>query len=266
MTEKEEVELLIEELKKYDTTSGYKLEYDEVRRRLQDTADKLASIGEGSLEYLHLLLKHEETWSCLFALEILRKIKSEKSIPHLIEFIRNNEHGDYWESCEEAMYALSDIGAPAVEPLLKEVKAEFENREFYTFLVCALTRIKDERVYSFMVEVLRDCIKDPSKYERWFCLDLFVCEFPTQERKEVLPLLKELLTRGDLADCERVEVEDAIRLIENPEELKRQIEGKPVTGTARKKIGRNDPCPCGSGKKYKKCCLGKMFNQGRRGV
>lgn len=23
------------------------------------------------------------------------------------------------------------------------------------------------------------------------------------------------------------------------------------------KIGRNDPCPCGSGKKYKHCCLGK---------
>ncbi len=23
------------------------------------------------------------------------------------------------------------------------------------------------------------------------------------------------------------------------------------------KIGRNDPCPCGSGQKYKKCCLGK---------
>jgi methionyl aminopeptidase len=24
-----------------------------------------------------------------------------------------------------------------------------------------------------------------------------------------------------------------------------------------KKVGRNDPCPCGSGLKYKKCCLGK---------
>jgi uncharacterized protein len=23
------------------------------------------------------------------------------------------------------------------------------------------------------------------------------------------------------------------------------------------KTGRNDPCPCGSGRKYKKCCLGK---------
>jgi methionyl aminopeptidase len=26
------------------------------------------------------------------------------------------------------------------------------------------------------------------------------------------------------------------------------------------KIGRNDPCPCGSGRKYKKCCLGKEQN------
>ena len=28
----------------------------------------------------------------------------------------------------------------------------------------------------------------------------------------------------------------------------------------RQKVGRNDPCPCGSGKKYKKCCLGKDEN------
>jgi len=25
-------------------------------------------------------------------------------------------------------------------------------------------------------------------------------------------------------------------------------------GVKKEKIGRNDPCPCGSGKKYKKCC------------
>jgi len=23
---------------------------------------------------------------------------------------------------------------------------------------------------------------------------------------------------------------------------------------SRPKVGRNDPCPCGSGKKYKQCC------------
>ena len=28
----------------------------------------------------------------------------------------------------------------------------------------------------------------------------------------------------------------------------------PTPAKAEKKIGRNEPCPCGSGKKYKKCC------------
>ena len=29
---------------------------------------------------------------------------------------------------------------------------------------------------------------------------------------------------------------------------------KPRPVRVEQKIGRNDPCPCGSGKKYKKCC------------
>ncbi|OGN62055.1 MAG: hypothetical protein A3F40_03470 [Chlamydiae bacterium RIFCSPHIGHO2_12_FULL_27_8] len=27
------------------------------------------------------------------------------------------------------------------------------------------------------------------------------------------------------------------------------------------KVGRNDPCPCGSGKKFKKCCENKMIGK-----
>ncbi len=27
------------------------------------------------------------------------------------------------------------------------------------------------------------------------------------------------------------------------------------------KVGRNDPCPCGSGKKYKQCCMNKSQPQ-----
>ncbi len=33
------------------------------------------------------------------------------------------------------------------------------------------------------------------------------------------------------------------------------VQKKPVV--KKDKVGRNDPCPCGSGKKYKNCCLGK---------
>jgi len=31
----------------------------------------------------------------------------------------------------------------------------------------------------------------------------------------------------------------------------------PVTPASSAKVGRNEPCPCGSGKKYKRCCAGK---------
>jgi SEC-C motif-containing protein len=32
-------------------------------------------------------------------------------------------------------------------------------------------------------------------------------------------------------------------------------EGPPPVRSTSPKVGRNDPCPCGSGKKYKHCCL-----------
>ena len=70
--------------------------------------------------------------------------------------------------------------------------------------------------------------------------------------------------------------EDTSRLIltvqiKMNEEIEREQVANPTTaihgesdGTVKKrpvrkvsKIGRNDPCPCGSGKKYKTCCLGK---------
>lgn len=64
--------------------------------------------------------------------------------------------------------------------------------------------------------------------------------------------------------------EDTVRLAFNitvniqiqpktPKITKESTDGKPTAPkkagqVATKKIGRNDPCPCGSGKKYKKCC------------
>jgi len=61
--------------------------------------------------------------------------------------------------------------------------------------------------------------------------------------------------------------EDTVRFlyqVENPDKVQRKKVAQPIatntpetSGTVvrkTKKIGRNDPCPCGSGKKYKKCC------------
>ena len=37
-------------------------------------------------------------------------------------------------------------------------------------------------------------------------------------------------------------------------EAKREQTARPAKTGSQPKIGRNEPCPCGSGKKYKKCC------------
>ena len=41
-----------------------------------------------------------------------------------------------------------------------------------------------------------------------------------------------------------------------------QSEVKKVPIRKAKKVGPNDPCPCGSGKKYKKCCREKDIAAG----
>ncbi|MDR0952687.1 MAG: SEC-C domain-containing protein [Elusimicrobiota bacterium] len=41
---------------------------------------------------------------------------------------------------------------------------------------------------------------------------------------------------------------------EHEKELKEEQNGKVQTVVKGDEPGRNDPCPCGSGKKYKKCC------------
>lgn len=33
-----------------------------------------------------------------------------------------------------------------------------------------------------------------------------------------------------------------------------------------KQPGRNDPCPCGSGKKYKACCMKENLPQGKKKI
>ncbi len=64
----------------------------------------------------------------------------------------------------------------------------------------------------------------------------------------------------------QVVTQDAVEKFEQKEQKKEAevqknttaptLEKEPVKRTA-PKVGRNDPCPCGSGKKFKQCCMGK---------
>lgn len=78
-----------------------------------------------------------------------------------------------------------------------------------------------------------------------------------------LPDSKRTFTKEELIDNIRkplVDNEDTRGVIEKAKErfeIKNRTY-KESLKVKKKKIGRNEPCPCGSGKKYKKCCMGKQ--------
>ena len=46
--------------------------------------------------------------------------------------------------------------------------------------------------------------------------------------------------------------------LQSLEEILGEVSCQKPTVSVGIEIGRNDPCPCGSGKKYKKCCLNNV--------
>lgn len=83
-------------------------------------------------------------------------------------------------------------------------------------------------------------------------------QFDTMSEEELNPIL-ELLQGGDpdvIALKAGINKEQLFRM---RDDLLAQAERKrtELTDVPSEKIGRNEPCPCGSGKKYKHCCLEK---------
>ncbi len=64
---------------------------------------------------------------------------------------------------------------------------------------------------------------------------------------------------NDMTKAIQEETTGALFHVQVEQKIERE-EAPKITGTnkdaevEKTKIGRNDPCPCGSGKKYKNCC------------
>jgi uncharacterized protein YecA (UPF0149 family) len=66
-----------------------------------------------------------------------------------------------------------------------------------------------------------------------------------------IPPIDELAGPGETG--EPFDLDDAYAF-EQPARPPLPIYEKPVPVRVAPKVGRNEPCPCGSGKKFKKCC------------
>ena len=247
---------LVEELKQLDDEDGYNLNYDSALEKIHPLIDKVIEENV-PVELLHPLLNDEDTWSCVFALKALTGLRNKKSVGPLISFVIETNRIDFCDFGEEAMFALQAIGQAAVPQLISAVKKTFAEKKFMHYLVGAATEIKDTRVYNFMVKIVNEYLVNPEKYLGWFYIDSFMNGFIEQENKEALVLIRKVLDKEGHSRQEIIELEDIYEELEDPIGFKKRLE----EGIFMRKLGRNEPCHCGSGIKYKKCCLDKDIKE-----
>ncbi|MDY6821195.1 MAG: preprotein translocase subunit SecA [Deferribacterota bacterium] len=144
-----------------------------------------------------------------------------------------------------------------------KVKKELLGENYTKFLRFIMINILDSKWKDHLLSMdyLRDSVglrgygqKDPLIEYKKEAYALFT-EMMTRVREEIVSFLchVELRQESDIRLEERrrsyrEEKKDVFNTGQEKEEKK-----EPVRRRA-EKVGRNDPCPCGSGKKYKKCC------------
>jgi hypothetical protein len=189
----------------------------------------LEATGDVVTEYLSRILASV----CRGDVSLIKQLAENEAAD---EFVRN--------AALESLVCLVATGQMAREDVLVYYKSLFESNlpkqpsHFWDGLVSCCTDLYPEEVYPQIKQAFEEDLID-----EWV-IDLdFVDEHLALGREEVLSRLQD--------DRYRL-IEDMIGELESWAGFQPPIQQQPVV--KKKKIGRNEPCPCGSGKKYKKCC------------
>jgi hypothetical protein len=212
----------IDFLKSLDTEEFYNKDEDEVRRYAHNTIQELIQLGNHVTNELIELFHTEFTWSCFFALTVLRETKDPQAVPAIIDFLK--KESDDSMANEEAMFALQDIGDPSIIPLMEELEEAFNNKKYNSYLVGALTGIIGPAPYDFMVKITKDFIDKPWRYKGWFHIEDFTYNFVKQERQDAISLLKQVVEIKVIVGTEKRELEDTIKALEDPDSYEKEIQ------------------------------------------
>jgi hypothetical protein len=173
---------------------------------------------------------------------------------------------------------LSRFGSAGVDALLGLLERS-RNADERSRIIEALAQsdAKDERISTHLVRMLRE---DPgfaapllAQRGDWRAVPDLLRAFDTLSRRPVADCnicaaehlsaigRAVLALGGKLAEEHSSKIDEAFEhaepqwtVVEDDDWAERLASRTPAVRTARP--GRNDPCPCGSGKKYKRCCLG----------
>lgn len=188
-------------------------------------------------------------------------LEVKKAIPLLVKLLERQDEDLLIEEVQRALAAMqSDEVVKAIAPLIGD-------REKAITIICVLKQIKTP----LSEQTLLDAYPNMNNLEEQeFTLDALT----SQLSERAIPLIEQFLERDeyalvfDMGDMfyayyqalgkthplldtwyeENIERNTRFFHSKNPVTFKK---GDPVQVD---KIGRNEPCACGSGKKYKKCC------------
>jgi hypothetical protein len=201
------------------------------------------------------------TYNGILTVYMIGLMKIEKHIPLVASFLDRDDDILLEEVASALIGFQSDAVVDAVGPYLKKSNS-------IIFACSVIENIKSDQA----IQVLREAYQYSDELEDQ---DLLIEALCHQLSKEALPEISDHMKKeytSSLVDIEQVVYSYySILGVQHPElmdwklaALEREIEfrnaskqgGSPQNGPILKenKVGRNDPCPCGSGKKYKKCC------------
>ena len=238
--------------------------------------EQLLKLGADLYLYYYSFAEGEEDtsfYAVIHAWEALSELEIPEAKSLFVELLRyffeEEDEGDWMASMFRKLIVpfRADMFDESVSYILDENEHEWFRAEFINLLQSMLHNNEIERnTLSKVFEKLFKTCNNPIVN----ATAIAVCK--DEKLTEHYPQIKKLYEKkwvykaldGDLEDVELAfemrSERSTVRNLGLHDSLEESFETENLLPEQRKteeKIGRNDPCPCGSGKKYKKCCMKK---------
>jgi hypothetical protein len=231
--------------------------------------ERILTRGQGAIPALVEILVDEELgaedgpadgWPPIHAVGLLVDLGAVEAIEPMLDVLAETD----WDTIihDRILLRLPDLRGAVLEPALARIVPEMD--EALHDNLCSILAdlgVRDERVYA---ELCKAFERDQT---------MGAVRFAEYGDPRAVPLLARallefepdwqspfgLLGLSDLVDAhERLGAPLAEHVRARVDEVRERwdaLEARRQNIETRMKVGRNDPCPCGSGRKYKKCCL-----------
>jgi hypothetical protein len=235
-----------------------------------EVRDAILAMGNDAVPVLVALLDDDdhcdidspsEGWAPAHAVGLLVDLKANEGIEPMLELLRDTEFDAVVH--HRILVRLPELGIPVVEPALQLLEETRDNEDATRSLCHLLSElgVEDERIFDALTKLFEnDAILGSmsfSSYGDSRALPLirasianFQPDFASDDwSADLHELLHSYEALDGIVDEELTNHLDSIAMASR----KHMAASGRIDGV---KVGRNDACPCGSGKKFKKCCLG----------